>query len=132
MTDVVRRTKDWKFELESRLIRFAVTVLDILEQLPDDRSSNHVSAQLLRSGTSPAPNYAEALSAESRREFIHKLGLAVKELRETHVWLRIIHQKHLLADNRLIGPVQTECSELIAILVSSINTARKNLTRERG
>jgi len=131
MTEGVRRTKDWKFELENRMIHFAVAVLDILEGLPDNRSSNHISTQLLRSGTSPAPNYAEALSAESRRDFIHKLGLALKELRETNVWLRIIRQKDLIPENELIRRTQTECNELIAILVSSINTARKNLTRDQ-
>ena len=131
MTESVQRTKDWKFELEERMVLFAVAVLDILERLPDNRISNHISTQLLRSGTSPAPNYAEALGAESRRDFIHKLGLALKELRETNVWLRIIKNKNLVPEGVLIQRTQKECNELIAILVSSINTARKNLTNHR-
>ncbi len=73
------------FDLQERLIGFAVRVINVVEALPGDRIGNHIGGQLLRSGTSPAANYGEAQSAESRRDFLHKMKVALKELRETHV-----------------------------------------------
>ncbi len=78
-------------ELEDRLIDFAVRVIAVVEALPDSKAGKHVAGQLVRSGTSPAPNYGEAQSAESRRDFIHKMKVALKELRETLVWLKVIN-----------------------------------------
>lgn len=75
------------YDLQDRLISFAVRVMNVVEALPNDRIGNHVAGQLLRSGTSPAPNYGEAQSAESRKDFVHKIKISLKELRETHVWL---------------------------------------------
>ncbi len=75
------------YDLQERLIEFAVRVLNVVESLPNSRVGNHVAGQLIRSGTSPAPNYGEAQSAESRKDFIHKMKVALKELRETLVWL---------------------------------------------
>jgi len=119
------------FALTDRLIEVSVTVIQIVESLPDNRLGSHVGAQLLRSGSSPAPNYAEALSAESRRDFIHKLGIALKELREAHVWLEIIRRKHLSSERDPLNGSLKECNELISILVTSIKTAKKNLEKER-
>ncbi len=82
-------------ELEERLIDFAVSVIGVAEALPDSRAGRHVAGQLVRSGTSPAPNYGEAQSAESRKDFIHKMKIALKELRESLVWLKIIERKPL-------------------------------------
>jgi four helix bundle protein len=81
--------KSVKFDLEKRLIDFAVRVIGVVEALPGTRAGNHVANQLVRCGTSPAPNYAEAQSAESRNDFIHKLKICLKELRETRVWLSV-------------------------------------------
>jgi len=77
-----------EFDLEERLIDFAVRVIRTAESLPKTKIGNHISGQLIRSGTSPAPNYGEAQSAESRADFIHKMRLALKELRETRTRLR--------------------------------------------
>jgi four helix bundle protein len=126
MSESTQRRREWKFDLEDRLIRFASTILTLLTQLPVDRESEHIARQLLRSGTSAAPNYAEALGAESLRDFIHKLGIAVKELRETFVWIRLIKLRGLVADQKLLDDCIRECNELISILVASINTSRKN------
>ncbi len=131
MTGVGTGKQSRKFVLTDRLIDFAVIVIQIVEALPDNRLGSHVGAQLLRSGSSPAPNYAEALSAESRRDFIHKLGIALKELREAHVWLQIIKRKNLISRTELLERSLAECNELISILVTSIKTAKLNLERER-
>ena len=72
-----------KYDLKDRLIDYAVRIIRLSENLPNTRVGNHISGQILRSGTSPAPNYGEAISAESRADFIHKLKVALKELRET-------------------------------------------------
>jgi four helix bundle protein len=114
-----------KYDLEDRLIDFAVRVMGLVEALPTTRIGNHVASQVLRSGTSPAPNYGEAQSAESRRDFIHKMKIALKELRETHVWLRMIERKPLIEPAEKLKPLLGECNELIAIFVSSIRTAEE-------
>jgi four helix bundle protein len=74
------------FDLEDRLIDFAVRIIRTAESLPKTKVGNHIAGQLIRSGTSPAPNYGEAQSAESRSDFIHKMKVALKELRETRIW----------------------------------------------
>jgi four helix bundle protein len=111
-----------KFDLEERLIDFSVLVIAIVENLPSTRTGNHLGSQLLRSGTSPALNYGEAQSAESKRDFIHKLGIVLKELRETLICLKIL--KRILYLNE--ETVLTECNELIAIFNKSLATARSN------
>ncbi len=114
------------FDLQERLIRFAVRILDVVESLPNNRIGQHVGGQLLRSGTAPASNYGEAQGAESRRDFIHKMKLALKELRETLVWLEIIHRRPLIRPVEKLDQILLECNELISIFVSSIATAQKN------
>ncbi len=111
-------------DLEDRLINFAVRVLNVTESLPNTKAGNHIAGQLVRSDTSPAPNYGEAQSAESRRDFVHKMKICLKELRETQIWLRIIERKPMCEANRLAGIIK-ECDELIAIFVSSVNTAEE-------
>ena len=118
------------FDLEDRLVEFAVRVIGVVEALPDSNVGKHVASQLVRSGTSPAPNYGEAQSAESRRDFIHKMKVALKELRETLVWLKIIERKPLCPPDRLREILQ-ECDELIAIFVKSIQTAQEKETLDR-
>ncbi len=109
-------------DLEDRLIDFAVRVLNVAESLPSTKAGNHIAGQLIRSGTSPAPNYGEAQSAESRRDFIHKMKICLKELRETLIWLQIIQRKPLCDASRL-EDILKECDELIAIFVKSVKTA---------
>ena len=109
-------------ELEDRLIDFAVMVIGVVEVLPSSKAGNHIGGQMIRSGTSPAPNYGEARSAESRRDFIHKMKISLKELRETMIWLKIISRKQLV-DDSLVSRVIAECDELIAIFIASTRTA---------
>ena len=111
-------------QLEDRLIDFAVRIISVVEALPDSKAGKHVASQLVRSGTSPAPNYGEARAAESRADFVHKLKVALKELRETLIWLRIIERKPMLPSSRL-GNIVNECDELISIFVASLKTASK-------
>jgi len=113
-------------ELEDRLIDFAVVIVGVVEALPNSKAGNHVGNQLIRSGTSPAPNYGEAQSAESRRDFIHKMKIALKELRETMVWLEIIARKGMVSQD-VTQTAINECNELIAIFVSSTKTADRSV-----
>ena len=99
----------------------------VADALPDTRLGRHIAGQLVRSGTSPAPNYAEACAAESKKDFIHKLGIALKELRETRIWLRLIAQADLLPLPRL-NDVIDECEQLNNILGRSLITAKSNRT----
>ena len=114
-------------ELEERLVNFAVRVIAVVEELPDTKAGKHVASQLVRSGTSAAPNYGEAQGAESRVDFLHKMKIALKELRETLIWLKIIERKPMASSKRL-GPLLKECNELIAIFVTSIQTAERGKT----
>ena len=109
------------------MIKFSVRIIDVVEALPNTRAGNHIAGQLIRSGTSPASNYGEAQSAESRKDFIHKMKIALKELRETHIWLRIIKLKALIKPSTKLDPIINECNELISIFVKSISTTHKNI-----
>jgi len=115
-----------KFDLEDRLIEFSVLIIKITENLNNTRAGNHVAGQLVRSGTAPALLYGEAQSAESRNDFIHKLKILLKELRETLVALKIIKRVPLTKTIELVDNSMIECNELISIFVKSIETARKN------
>ena len=112
------------FNLEDRLISFAVQVIGVAESLPDTKAGNHLASQLVRSGTSPALNYGEAQGAESRSDFIHKLKVIVKELRETSVALRISERISPPQSGSTIREALGEYNQLIAIFVTSIQTAR--------
>lgn len=118
--------KERSFDLEDRLINFSVRLIKLAEALPDTRTGRHVCDQILRSGTSPAPNYGEAQSAESRADFIHKLRIALKELRETKVWIKVIMRVGLVKRPESLDPLLQETDELISILFKSIETAQKN------
>ena len=125
-----KKTK--KYDLEDRLIDFAVMVIDIVEALPATRAGNHIAGQLVRSGTSPAPNYGEAQSAESKKDFIHKIEIALKELRETPVWLRIILRKSMKEPATQAELGLSECRELIRIFAKSIMTAESKKKLSNG
>jgi four helix bundle protein len=118
--------RDGKFDLEERLIEFAIVIIEITENLNTTRAGNHIAGQLVRSGTAPALLYGEAQSAESRNDFIHKLKIILKELRETLIALKIIKRGLLTKTIELVDKAMIECNELISIFVKSIETARKN------
>src|SRR5690349_7934825 len=111
--------------LEQRLVQFAIDIVKLVGDLPQNPQSRHIAAQILRSGTAAAPNYGEARSAESRADFIHKLKVALKELNETAIWLRILHGSIAL-NTDFLRRLVAENTELCKILVSSIQTARRN------
>lgn len=123
-TEFERRGAD----IEERLLEFAVRVGKAIEALPDTRLGRHIAGQLVRSGTSPAPNYAEACAAESKKDFIHKLAIVLKELRESSVWIRLIVKSELIPEQRL-ELLRDECDQLCKIIAKSLVTAKSNQSR---
>ena len=115
------------YDLEERLLEYAARITRLVEKLPDTRTGNHVAGQLLRSGTSALPNHAEAQAAESRKDFVHKLKICHKELRESRRWLRLIQRVPLLKASAVESLVQ-ETEELIRIFSSSIRTASRGVS----
>jgi four helix bundle protein len=111
-------------QLEDRLIDFAVRIIKLCNRLPKSPSGKHISGQILRCGTSPAPNYGEARGAESRADFIHKVRIVFKELNETSIWLRIIERSEMLRVSLLLDLIQ-ENKELCRIFAKSLKTARR-------
>ena len=122
--------KDRKFDLEERLIDYAIMISEIVEQLPNNKLCNYIGGQLIRSGTSPALNYGEAQSAESSNDFIHKLKIILKELHESNICLKMLLRKSYPEINDLIISAQTETNELISIFVKSIQTAKANANKK--
>lgn len=110
-------------DIENRLIDFAVRIIHVCNALPDKPAESHIRAQLLRSGTSPAPNYGEARGAESDKDFVHKLRIALKELNESRVWLKIMIRAQLIPEKRL-DALLDECDQLCRIISASIQTTR--------
>ena len=115
-----------KYDLEERLIDFSVLIIDIVSEMPNTKAGNTMSGQVVRSGTSVALNYGEAQSAESTNDFIHKMKVVLKELRETFVALKIIHRAKLYLNEDKVIKAKNENNELISIFVKSVETARKN------
>jgi four helix bundle protein len=118
-----------KYDLEERLLEYAADIIRLVEKLPNTRTGNHVAGQLLRCGTSALPNHGEAQAAESANDFIHKLRICLKELRESWRWLRLIQRVPLLSSEPLLTELLKETDELVRIFVSSIRTARKRTAR---
>ena len=116
-----------KSKLEERLINFAVLIIEIVNGMPNTKAGNHLSGQLFRSGTSPALNYGEAQSGESRKDFIHKIKIVLKELRETFICLKIIQRTKSYQSEIEIQDALKENDELISIFVKSVATSQKNL-----
>ena len=110
-------------ELKERLIDFAVRVIKLSASLPRTPAGRHIAGQILRSATSPAPNYGEARGAESHADFVHKLGIVLIELNETSIWLRVVVRSQMLQKELLSGIVE-ENSELCRIFTASLKTAR--------
>ena len=122
------KSQSFADQLEDRLINFAVSIIHLAARLPRTPAGKHVSGQILRSGTSPAPNYGEARGAESRADFIHKIRVVLKELNETSIWLRIIERSQMLEQEVLVDIIQ-ENGELCKIFTSSLQTTRENPTK---
>lgn len=116
-----------KFDLHERLIDFAVLIIGISKVIENSKPGNHLSGQIIRSGTAPSLNYSEAQSAESRNDFIHKMSIVLKELRETLSCLEILKRANLLVSDMDFEKTKTEANELISIFVRSIETSKKRL-----
>ena len=111
-------------DIEDRLINFAVQIIRLCDPLPNTPSGRHILGQLLRCGTSPAPNYGEARGAESGKVFVHKLKVVLKELNESQVWLKIIIRASMLPEER-VDDLLDECDQLCRITSTSIQTAKE-------
>jgi four helix bundle protein len=120
------RNHTLKYDLEERLLKFAADIVELTESLPNTRAGNHIAGQLLRSGTSSLSNHGEVEAAESRRDFLHKLRICLKELRETKRWLRLVGRVNKLGSPANFVTCSNEVEELIRIFVASIRTAGKN------
>ena len=123
------KARDYK-DLSERLLIFAVRIGKVVNALPATRLGRHIASQLIRSGTSAAPNYEEGCAAESRADFVHKLSISLKELRESRFWIRLIVESDLLPKKKMLE-LQDECSQLCKIIAQSIVTAKSN-TRKQG
>ncbi|MCL4864015.1 MAG: four helix bundle protein [Caldilineaceae bacterium] len=117
-------------DIEDRLINFAVRIIKVCGSLPETPEARHVRGQLSRSGAAPAPHYAEARGAESTRDFIHKLGICLKEINESKIWLLVIQRSEMLPAELLTAIIQ-EADELAKIISTSIRTARNNNQNRR-
>jgi four helix bundle protein len=115
-----------KSELEERLINFSVLIIELTGLLQRNYAGTHLTSQIIRSGTSSALNYGEAQSGESKNDFIHKMQIVLKELRETYVCLRIIKKSKLCKSEEKLEILLKENNELISIFVKSVETAKKN------
>ena len=118
-------------DIAARLVALAVCVVQIVGALPDTLAGRHVAGQLLRSGTSPGANYEEARGAESWRDFVHKVGIALKELQETRYWLRVVVGANL-APSDALQEVLPEVDALCRILGTSKRTASINRATPRS
>ena len=115
-----------KYDLEERLVNFSVLIIKIVNEMPNTKAANHLAGQIVRSGTSVSLNYGEAQGGESKRDFIHKMKIVLKELRETFICLKIIHRTKLYKTESEIIKAKEENNELISIFVKSVETARNN------
>jgi len=114
-----------KYDLEERLLDFTVGVVRLADSLPNSKAGNHIAGQLLRCGTSPLANHGEVEAAESRKDFLHKLRICLKELREIWRWLRLIGRLEL-TDGAALRASLNEVEELIRIFAASVRTTEKN------
>ena len=121
-----------EFDLEERLLEYAAHIIRLTETMRRTQAGIHVAGQLLRSGTSALPNHGEAQAAESAADFVHKMSVCLKELRETRRWLRLAQRVPLVRTADSVEPLLRETEELIRIFFSSIATAKKRTLRKGG
>lgn len=114
------------YDLEERLLEYSASIIRLSERLPRSRAGTHIAGQILRCGTSPLANHGEAQDAESRDDFIHKFKVCLKELRETHRWLRLTKRVPVLRPETQVDPLLQETEELIRIFKRSVQTAERN------
>jgi four helix bundle protein len=117
-------------KLNMRLLDFTVKVVNLIQEFPKNTVSQHIGNQLMRAATSPGANYEEACGAESRRDFCHKMGIVLKELKESRYWLRLAQRVPLIKPVSRLDPLLDEVEQLIAIFGKSINTARRPTTND--
>ncbi|HEX5790395.1 MAG TPA: four helix bundle protein [Luteolibacter sp.] len=120
----MKEGSDEVYDLEERLLNYGAAIIGLTRKLSTGEAERHVSHQLLRSGTAPLSHHGEAQGAESRADFIHKLSLALKEMRESERWLKLIRRAGLIQDPSKVDPLLSETDELIRILASSLRTAK--------
>ncbi len=106
------------------MLNFVIAVVKLVDRLPKTVAGKHIAGQLIGAGTSCGANYEEACGAESRSDFIHKMSIALKELKETRYWLRLILQTEMLSPASAESTLD-ECAQLCAIVGKSVSTARK-------
>jgi len=121
-----------EFDLEERLLDYSVGIIEVVENLLPGMASTHVGNQLLRSGTSPLFNHGEAQAAESVNDFVHKMKICLKELRESRRALMLIHRKPLTRSVDRVDRLLKETEELIKIFFVSIRTSRNKTVREEA
>lgn len=122
--------KERKYDLEDRLVSYSCRMIDVVEALPNTRAGNYIAGQLIRSCMSPAFNYGESQGAESVNDFVHKLGVVLKELKECRVAMKIIRKKEMIRPVSKLADIYKETEELIAIIAKSIDTANKNKNKK--
>jgi four helix bundle protein len=118
--------KNKKFDLDDRLIDFAVRIVRLAESFPKTKAGNHIAGQLIRCGTSPAANYGEAQDAESRADFTHKMKVVLKELRETNTCPLVTARSQIIKPSAKLEPLIDENNQLISIFVAGVKTAKQN------
>jgi len=121
----VQQGSESRIDLEERLLEFSSRIIRLVDALPNTRAANHLAGQLLRCGTSPLGNHGEVQAAESRRDFVHKLRICLKEFKETRRWLRLLQHSELVPAAKMALILQ-ETEELIKIFAASVRTAEKN------
>lgn len=120
-----------RYDLEERLLEYAASIIRLVEQLPRTPAGHHIAGQLMRSGTAALPHHGEAQGAESANDFVHKMSIGLKELRESHRWLQLAGRVPLLDPER-VGPILNETDQLIRIFVASIRTAKMKAAQKKG
>jgi four helix bundle protein len=115
-----------KKQLEKRLVDLALEINIVCRNLDRSYLSFHLTKQIIRSSTSAALNYGEAQVAESRKDFIHKIGIVLKELKETSINLLMLKKTTNESMKSKINSCELECNQLIAVFQKTIITARKN------
>ncbi len=118
-----------KIEWMDRLLDLGARSIRCSSRLPKTDIGKHIGMQLMRAATSAGANYCEACGAESRKDFIHKLQIAIKELREADYWLRLIVRSKILDPNRFSKLID-DTNQLLSILIASVNTARRRSTKQ--
>lgn len=120
-----------KFDLEDRFVDFSCRIIEVVESLPSTRAGNYIAAQLIRCGMAPALLYGEAQGAESRADFIHKMRICLKELKETRVCLKVISKSNMIKPIKRLDNIKSENEQLVSIVAKSVETAKKNVNNEK-